>query len=112
MHLITIRVCVRQRDYLSALKLHKIASVFIVNDSDHRFPLYGYLCSHEMYTKVGFWKELLLDFCSGYEPAYSLQYSCLNKNYLSNRMNSLSESRMMDGDLLGSMERTRSSFEE
>ena len=98
MHLITIRVCVRQRDYLSALKLHKIASVFIVNDSDHRFPLYGYLCSHEMYTKVGFWKELLLDFCSGYEPAYSLQYSCLNKNYLSNRMKSLSESRMMDGD--------------
>ena len=89
----------RQRDYVNALKLHKIASVFIVNDSDQRFPLYGYLRSHEMYTKVGFWKELLMDYCSGYEPAYSLQYSYLmDKHYISNRLSLSSESRIRNRD--------------
>ena len=92
---IIFRVCVKQRDYLNALKLHKIASVFIVNDSDYRFPLYGYLYTHEIYTKVGFWKELLIDYCTGFDPAYSLQYSCLeNMEYHSKRIPSISESKV------------------
>lgn len=72
--------CVVQRDYVNALKLHKITSVLIVNDSHHRFPLYGYLYSHDVYTKVGFWKELLIDYCLSHkdgEAAYRMRYNCV-----------------------------------
>lgn len=67
------RICVQQRDYINAMKLHKITSLFLVKEKDRRYPLYHLLSSHEIYMKVGLWKELLLDFCEHAEendPAY------------------------------------------
>ena len=73
--------CVEQRDFANALRLHKATAVFLVNDPIKRFPLYGYLYTHEIYRKVGFWKELLLDYCRGKgatETAYQMRYKCLS----------------------------------
>lgn len=73
--------CVEQRDFANALRLHKATAVFLVNDPIKRFPLYGYLYTHEIYRKVGFWKELLLDYCHGKgatETAYQMRYKCLS----------------------------------
>ena len=76
------RNCVQQRDYVNALKLHKISSLFIVY-TDHRYsPLYGFLNTHEIYSKVGFWRELLLDYCmlDEEDPSYQLKYFCSERS--------------------------------
>ena len=47
---------------MNALRLHKITATFIIQEQDHQVPLYSYLYTHAIYTKIGFWKELLVDY--------------------------------------------------
>lgn len=85
--------CVEQRDFANALQLHKATAVFLVNDPMKRFPLYGYLYTHEIYRKVGFWKELLIDYCRGkgtIETAYQMRFRCLDdEEFFRRRKNEL-----------------------
>ena len=71
------RFCVQQRDYKNALALHKTATLFIVNAESVQYPLYNLLCEDKIYMKVGWWKELLVDFCQSSldnDPAYISTY--------------------------------------
>lgn len=78
--------CLTQRDYTNALKLHKITCVLIMQNAkiqNEYLPLYTLLYAHEIYSKVGFWKELLIDYCINFkyeDPAFALTY----RNQLAN----------------------------
>ena len=74
------RVCVQQRDYKNALTLHKTATLFIVNTESAQYPLYNLLSESKIYMKVGWWKELLVDFCQRSmenDPAYTSVYKSM-----------------------------------
>lgn len=90
--------CVTQRDYLNALRLHKITATFIIQEQDHQVPLYSYLYTHAIYTKIGFWKELLVDYCLAShdeESAYQMQYHCLlDSQFVKTKKTKLSQSKL------------------
>ena len=99
--------CVKQRDYVNGLQLHKITAVFIVNDPLRQFPLYGYLYTHEIYKKVGFWRELLVDYCRGNDvsAAYRMHYRCLSdEEHAKRRKNVLNASEWIARNLTSSCE--------
>lgn len=99
--------CVKQRDYVNGLQLHKITAVFIVNDPLRQFPLYGYLYTHEIYKKVGFWRELLVDFCRGDDvgAVYRMNYRCLSdEEHAKRRKNVLNASGWNARNLTSSCE--------
>lgn len=73
--------CTVQRDFTNALKLHKITSILLIKE-DSLVPFYAFLKNEEVYSKVGFWKELLVDYCTSthVENAYRMNYKVQKNN--------------------------------
>ena len=85
---------------MNALRLHKITATFIIQEQDHQVPLYSYLYTHAIYTKIGFWKELLVDYCLAShdeESAYQMQYHCLlDSQFVKTKKTKLSQSKLLE----------------
>ena len=97
------RVCVQQRDYKNAFALHKTAALFIVQAESAQYPLYNLLCKSKIYAKVGWWKELLVDFCQNAmenDPVYVSAYEhAENTDCEKQRINAIVKGREENGIL-------------